>query len=190
MTCRDYIIFTIGFQLFLSDRCIITRMNTVFIPDTTFLREQEAWVQKEVASIGNNHIIELIQRAYLQRTNAYAPYSHYLVGAALLTVDNQIYTGANAERVSYSETDHAEQSAINTAINAGEAKKKRKFLRAIAVVHEDSSAPCGHCRQIIFEHCDNCLVIVADLKKSIRYISSIRILLPQQFTPDALNIRD
>ena len=130
--------------------------------------------------------IVLYEAAKAIMAKAYAPYSGYKVGVAVLTQTGKIFTGANAERVSYSETDHAEQAAITAAVNSGAAVGNRKFLRAVVVTHVDTSAPCGHCRQIIMEHCDNCLVIVASETGVIRYISSMKILLPHEFTPSAL----
>jgi len=61
-----------------------------------------------------------------------------------------------------------------------------KFIRAIAVSHEDDTAPCGRCRQIVSEFCDNSLVIVADVEGHIRNVTSIKTLLPYAFTPSNL----
>lgn len=161
-------------------------MGIIFIPSSQDLEEQQQWIEKEVAAVGQEKIDELVKKALEQRKFSYAPYSGYNVGVAVLTHDGGIFTGANAERVSYSETDHAEQAAITTAVNAGAAIQNRKFIRMVAVAHTDPSAPCGHCRQIIMEHCDNCVVIVADSEGTIRYSTSMKILLPKEFTPSAL----
>ena len=85
---------------------------------------------------------------------SYSPYSHFTVGAALLTKDGKIYTGANIENASYTPTVCAERNAIFTAVHNGE----REF-DAIAIVggHEGNvkgvTAPCGVCRQVMSEFC-------------------------------------
>ena len=85
---------------------------------------------------------------------SYSPYSHFTVGAALLTKDGKIYTGANIENASYTPTVCAERNAIFTAVHNGE----REF-DAIAIVggHEGAikgvTAPCGVCRQVMSEFC-------------------------------------
>lgn len=85
---------------------------------------------------------------------SYSPYSHFTVGAALLTKDGKIYTGANIENASYTPTVCAERNAIFTAVHNGE----REF-EAIAIVggHEGNvkgvTAPCGVCRQVMSEFC-------------------------------------
>ena len=85
----------------------------------------------------------LIEKAVDSKANAYAPYSNFHVGAALLTKDDKIYTGCNVESSSYSLTLCAERTAIFKAISEGE----RNF-KAIAVAGdtEDFISPCGACR--------------------------------------------
>ncbi len=96
---------------------------------------------------------KLIQLALDARENAYIPYSHYAVGAALLTEDGEIYCGCNVESASYGATNCAERTAIFKAVSEG----KRKF-RAIAIAGgmegkepKDYAYPCGICRQVIKE---------------------------------------
>ena len=103
----------------------------------------------------------LIQKALEARENAYAPYSNFFVGAALLTSDGDIICGANIENGSYGATICAERSAFSAAISSG----KRNFS-AIAVVGgkggediSDFCPPCGICRQVIFEFGDEIKVI-------------------------------
>lgn len=85
---------------------------------------------------------------------SYSPYSHFTVGAALLTKDGKIYTGANIENASYTPTVCAERNAIFTAVHQGEHE-----FEAIAIVggHEGNitgvTAPCGVCRQVMSEFC-------------------------------------
>lgn len=133
----------------------------------------------------------LIQRAMEAREKAYVPYSNFMVGAALLTADGKIYTGCNIESVSYSPTTCAERTALVKAVSEGE----RKFT-AIAVVggHADGSikaeadgysAPCGVCRQFLYEFGKDILVIVA---KSLEeyYVHPLSELLPLGFGPEYL----
>lgn len=100
---------------------------------------------------------ELAQYALNARSNAYAPYSHYQVGAALLTLDGQIYTGCNIENASFGATNCAERTAFFKAISDG----KRDFSGiAIAGGLEEQDItsfafPCGICRQIMQEFCSS-----------------------------------
>ena len=96
----------------------------------------------------------LVDAAIDAMARAYAPYSHFHVGAALLDTDGKIWTGCNIENASYPATLCAERSAIAAALSAG----VRKFA-AIAVVGGpegvlgDICAPCGICRQVLNEFC-------------------------------------
>lgn len=95
---------------------------------------------------------ELIRLAIKARNNAYAPYSGFLVGAALLCADGEVFTGTNVENASFSLTNCAERSALFAAVSAG----KRDF-KAIAVVGgkegeiTEFCPPCGACRQALAE---------------------------------------
>ena len=98
---------------------------------------------------------ELYIQALRASENAYSPYSHFKVGAALLCSDGSVFTGVNVENSSYGATICAERSALSAAITAG----KRDF-EAIAVASPGASAyPCGICRQVIFEFGDKIKVI-------------------------------
>ena len=96
--------------------------------------------------------LELIKTAKLAAENAYAPYSGFTVGAALLTKDGKIYSGCNIENASYSPTNCAERTAFFKAVSEGE----RDFT-AIAIVggkdknFTDYCTPCGVCRQVMAE---------------------------------------
>lgn len=100
----------------------------------------------------NSHALALTAIEAMKKS--YSPYSHFTVGAALLTKDGKIYTGANIENASYTPTVCAERNAIFTAVHNGE----REF-DAIAIVggHEGLvkgiTAPCGVCRQVMSEFC-------------------------------------
>ena len=90
----------------------------------------------------------LVEAAWLAREQAYAPYSKFAVGAALLAVDGRIFVGCNVENLSYGLTHCAEQVAIGAAVAAG----ARQFL-GMAVVADTGVpiSPCGACRQVLAE---------------------------------------
>jgi cytidine deaminase len=93
---------------------------------------------------------QLIREARRAMKNAYAPFSHFRVGAALLTSKGEIFTGCNVENSSYGMTNCAERTAIFSAV----AKSGPKLnIRAIAVVNDQEvpCSPCGACRQVIYE---------------------------------------
>ena len=98
----------------------------------------------------------LIARAAEMTRRAWAPYSHYHVGAALLGSDGQVYTGCNIESASFGATICAERSAIASAFAAG----CRTFTRAAVISdHAAVCTPCGICRQLLFEFSDNLVVL-------------------------------
>ena len=101
---------------------------------------------------------ELMEFARSASENAYAPYSGFHVGAALLTSDGTVYTGVNVENASYGATICAERSAVSAAVSDG----CREF-EAIAVYSPDGGAsPCGICRQVLLEFNDSLRVITYD----------------------------
>jgi cytidine deaminase len=153
------------------------------------VQQETEWILHERKDITDKTIRVLVSAAKKVRLNAYPPYSKYFVGAAVLSVSGKIYASCNAEVASWSETSHAEQSAITKAISEGEYKRHgRKFIRAIAVVTENGGTPCGHCRQIIIEHTDNALIILATPDGKIQTITSLKLLLPLAFTPSDLKM--
>jgi len=103
---------------------------------------------------------DLIQAALKVRELAYAPYSNFLVGAALLTVDGSVFVGCNVENASYGLAICAERNAITTAVATG----KQDFV-AIAVAATPLASPCGACRQFIFEFGDDIQIISVDAAK-------------------------
>ncbi|HMU44389.1 MAG TPA: cytidine deaminase [Ignavibacteriaceae bacterium] len=119
----------------------------------------------------------LIQKAVEAKKFAYAPYSNFKVGAALLTTDGKIYTGCNIENSSYGLTICAERTAIFKAMSEG----KRKFS-AIAISGDTDNylTPCGACRQIIFDHCGNIDIVLIN-KNLDQKIFSTNDLLPLAF---------
>lgn len=95
---------------------------------------------------------ELMQKAIESSKNSYSPYSKFAVGACVLTEDDSVYTGCNFENSSFGMTICAERNAIGSAIADG----KRK-IKAVAIYspNQDNCTPCGACRQVIHEFCEN-----------------------------------
>jgi len=100
---------------------------------------------------------ELITHACLAQKRAIAPYSHYYVGAALLTENNNIILGCNIESKAYPTTLCAERVAIFSALSQGFIK-----FKALSVVTEDGASPCGSCRQIIYEYANGIPIYISD----------------------------
>lgn len=126
---------------------------------------------------------DLLAEAIEAREFAYAPYSNYKVGAALLTSDGRIYRGCNIENAAYSPSTCAERTAIFKAITEG----VREF-EAIAVVTSDGGAPCGVCRQVIREFAPNLTVIIGDLAGNYQ-VYRLPELLPDSFGPENLGFK-
>jgi cytidine deaminase len=119
---------------------------------------------------------ELIRLANQVRSNAYAPYSNYKVGAALLTKSGKIFTGVNVENAAYPATICAERSAVFSAVSAGE-----REYEAIAVVTRNGGTPCGSCRQVLSEFGQDIEVLLADENENLLQKSSVKDLLPGAF---------
>ncbi len=124
---------------------------------------------------------ELVRQAVEVRNNAYCPYSHYAVGAALLTTDGRIYTGVNVENAVLPLTNCAEQTAIFRAVTDGV-----KSFAAIAVVTENAGMPCGACRQVMAEFNLEMIVLIADADGRVTRELTVAELLPGAFTPQDL----
>lgn len=118
---------------------------------------------------------QLIAAARSARQQAYAPYSNYHVGAAVLTMDGDIIAGCNVENASYGGTICAERVALTAAVAQG----KRQFS-AIAVVTEDGASPCGLCRQVMYELGPQMDVFIADGDSNVR-TTTVKALLPEAF---------
>lgn len=133
-------------------------------------------------ALGEEQVGTLLEAAEKARTRAYVPYSHFPVGAALLTKSGQVVLGANFENASYGATICAERGAVANAIALGE----REFA-AIAVIADfpEPVPPCGTCRQVLAEFAPDMPVIMANLHGE-RRIATVRQLLPGMFhLPDA-----
>ncbi|MBX3056480.1 MAG: cytidine deaminase [Anaerolineae bacterium] len=122
----------------------------------------------------------LIQAAVAVREQAYAPYSKYPVGAALLTPDGRIFTGVNVENASYGLTICAERTAVFKAVSEG----CREFV-AVAVATENAGSPCGACRQVLAEFAGDVPVWLVNDKGHGRE-TTLFTLLPDHFGPEHL----
>lgn len=125
---------------------------------------------------------ELLHMAKEAYQNAYAPYSKYQVGAAVLWESGRITAGSNVENASYGLTVCAERNGIFQGTALGERKIK---AIAIAVPHEDIPAPCGSCRQVIREFAADCDILLMNGKGECKQ-TSLEILLPDSFGPEFL----
>jgi len=133
------------------------------------------------------NIPELIHKAIAAREFAYAPYSNFCVGAALLTKSGKIYTGCNVENAGYSATNCAERTAFFKAVSEGE----REFA-AIAIVGgprgplTEYCSPCGVCRQVMQEFCGPDFEI--HMQKAGGGVFTVKLpeLLPFGFTKDSM----
>lgn len=122
---------------------------------------------------------ELVKSALAARQRAYAPYSRFEVGAALLTASGKTYTGCNVENASYGLTICAERTAVSSAIAAGETR-----FTAIAIASPGGVSPCGACRQILAEFCKNLLVILVNADDPTEVSQTdLEKLLPDRFGP-------
>jgi cytidine deaminase len=120
---------------------------------------------------------DVIEAALAARDRSVAPFSNFLVGAAVQTQEGRIFTGCNIESASYGLTVCAERVAIWKAVSEGE----RKFVRlAIAADTESLTPPCGTCRQIIWEFAKDAEITLVN-RESKRKIVQIRELLPLAF---------
>ncbi|MCC8018087.1 MAG: cytidine deaminase [Lachnospiraceae bacterium] len=141
---------------------------------------------------------ELIKQAYEAQKYAYAPYSHFAVGAALETEDGQVFLGCNIENASYTPTNCAERTAFFKAVSEG-----HRSFRRIAIVggylsscgsspgQADYCAPCGVCRQVMAEFCDPDTFRILLAKNPREYRSyMLRELLPLSFGPGNLYQKD
>lgn len=123
---------------------------------------------------------QLVGHALMARTRAYAPYSHYLVGAAVLAADGSVIYGCNVENAAYPSTICAERVAMTAAIAQG----KRDFV-AIAVATLDGGTPCGTCRQVMAELGPAMQVYISDEAGNFR-TTTVAALLPDAFDGSAL----
>lgn len=122
----------------------------------------------------------LVEHALIARQRAYAPYSGYLVGAAVLCADGTVVYGCNVENAAYGSTNCAERTALFAAVAQGQ----RDFV-AIAVATRDGGTPCGACRQVMAELGREMVVYITN-EKGEYWTTSMRELLPHSFDPASL----
>lgn len=123
---------------------------------------------------------DLVQAAIQAAQNAYAPYSNYVVGAALLAADGTIHPGCNIENAAYGSTMCAERTAVFKAVSEG----YRRF-QAIAVATVNGGSPCGPCRQVMREFAPELTIIITDFAGNMR-VCTLADLLPDSFGPENL----
>lgn len=139
--------------------------------------------------INEKNIIMLIDKAMEAMKYSYAPYSHFNVGAALLTENKKIYQGCNIENAAYTPTNCAERTAFFKAISEGESD----FL-AICILGgtngevKDYTPPCGVCRQVMMEFCNpDLFYVILAINKNDYKIMTLRELFPYSF--DSKNLK-
>lgn len=130
--------------------------------------------------ITNEQRSELIAAACEARQRAYAPYSNYAVGAALLTEDGRIFSGVNVENASYGLTICAERTAVVKMVSSGV-----QSFQAIAICTENAGSPCGACRQVMTEFAGDVPVYLVDAEGNGRD-TTLHALLPDHFGPEHL----
>lgn len=123
---------------------------------------------------------KLMQLAVMAREHAYAPYSQYAVGAAVLTESGEFFSGCNIENASYGLTVCAERTAVAGAVAAGQ----RRFV-ALAVATINRATPCGACRQVLGEFADELPVLLVDAADP-RQVTELTLsaLLPLRFVSE------
>jgi cytidine deaminase len=125
----------------------------------------------------NQDLESLIEKTIKAFENAYAPFSKFRVGATVVTKSGKIYTGCNIESASYGLTVCAERVAIWKAVSEGE----REFAMVCVVADtEELTPPCGVCRQIIWEFCEDIPIVFANLKGKYEVLQ-MKDLLPRAF---------
>ena len=128
---------------------------------------------------------ELVKIAFEAMKNAYAPYSQYTVGAALLTKTSTVYTGCNIENAAYGSTNCAERTAFFKAISEGE----REFSQIALVGGKNGNVtdlfmPCGACRQVMVEFCDGDFEIIVAKSKDDFSVFKLKELVPFGFSKE------
>lgn len=126
--------------------------------------------------------MELLEIAKQAMQYAYAPYSHFKVGAALVTDTGHIYTGCNIENASYGAANCAERTAIFKAVSQGE-----RHIQEIAIVSDAGKPafPCGICRQVLSEFMDEDGIIILEIEKKPQKFR-LKELLPYSFSSDSM----
>jgi cytidine deaminase len=153
---------------------------------TSLIPQEKGEILGKQGIVSRSVVKNLIRAAILAMEKAYTPYSHFQVGAALLTKNQKIYTGCNIENASFTPTNCAERTAFFKAVSEGE----RNFA-AIAIVGgkegilTDYTPPCGVCRQVIREFVDpNSFLIILAKSENDYMLYFLEELLPLGFGPE------
>lgn len=137
-----------------------------------------------MADLKTQEIDKLVELATSARDQAYAPHSHFYVGASLLLDDGKMISGCNVENASYSLSICAERVAASTAIACG-----YRRWRAIAIATVGGVTPCGACRQFLAEFGLDVTVIMVDVINGTKKIKKLSHLLPDAFDAASLPTR-
>lgn len=124
---------------------------------------------------------KLVEKAYEALENAYAPYSNFKVGAALLTEDGKVFTGCNVECASFGGTNCAERTAVFKAVSEG--YKKYTAIAVVGTSHEHTY-PCGICRQVLNEFAPDIDIILDNHGEAL--VVNLKEMLPYGFGPSDL----
>ena len=122
---------------------------------------------------------ELIDLAVKTSENAYVPYSHFPIGAVLVTDDGKLYTGVNVENASFGLTNCGERTAIFKAVSEGERSFKELIIYGQT---EKPVSPCGACRQVMTEFFEPDLPVTLVAKDKSTVVMTVKELLPYSFT--------
>lgn len=135
-------------------------------------------------------IIRLIDEARIAQLHSYAPYSHFNVGASLLSQDGTVTTGCNIENAAFAPTCCAERTAFFKAISNAEPHSAGRSFRAIAIVggknmtHNEHCPPCGVCRQVMREFCKDDFAVITSGADGQYKIATLGGILPESFGPE------
>jgi cytidine deaminase len=143
--------------------------------------------QQPAGALSRDDARMLLERAREARAEAYAPYSHFPVGAALLAEDGEVVTGCNVENASYGLSNCAERTAVFKAVSGG----RRRFAAVAVVGPRDDLAcsPCGACRQVLYEFGPDMLFVTPTDGDGGYSVTAMRDLLPGAFDPARLEER-
>ncbi|GAA0362614.1 cytidine deaminase [Bacillus horti] len=131
---------------------------------------------------------ELIEQAKQARLRAYAPYSKFQVGAALLTASGRVIQGFNIENAAYSMCNCAERTAIFSALSQYTSSEDHAFVAVAVVADTDRPVPpCGACRQVLAEFCDPQMPVYLSNLKGMIEETSVSQLIPGAFTKHDLD---
>ena len=176
--------------------CYLTAHSAFHLMGYDHMNEEEKSAMREIEERALNDVgitreggdishEELFALACEAIENSYSPYSHFKVGACVLTADGRIFKGCNFENASYGAAICAERCAVSCAIAAGSRR-----LKAIAIATPDAPAwPCGICRQVLREFSDLDLPVIVGARGRGFTVKTLGELLPESFGPEALGIK-